>query len=41
MQPNAEPGDLRFVDQNGDGMLDSDDKKLLATGCPKASIGFT
>ena len=40
MQPNAEPGDLRFVDQNGDGMLDSDDKKLLGNGCPKASIGF-
>ncbi len=40
MQPNAQPGDLRFVDQNGDGMLDSNDKKLLGNGCPKASIGF-
>ena len=31
MQPNAEPGDLRFVDQNGDGMLDSDDRNFWAT----------
>lgn len=40
MQPNAAPGDFRFVDQNGDGMLDSNDKKLLGNGCPKASIAL-
>lgn len=40
MQPNAQPGDLRFVDQNGDGMLDSSDKVLSGNGCPKATIGF-
>lgn len=40
MQPLAEPGDIRFVDQNGDGMLDSSDKIKMGCGTPKVSLGF-
>ena len=40
LQPVAEPGDIRFVDQNGDGMLDSNDKVKVGSGTPKISMGF-
>ena len=40
MQPSARPGDIRFVDQNGDGQLDNDDKVLVGTGNPKLILGF-
>ncbi|CAK7021165.1 MAG: TonB-dependent receptor P3 [Bacteroides rodentium] len=40
LQPNAAPGDIRFIDQNGDGLLDSNDKVLLGNGCPKVNLGF-
>ena len=40
LQPVAEPGDIRFVDQNGDGMLDSNDKVKVGSGTPKVSMGF-
>ena len=40
LQPSARPGDIRFVDQNGDGQLDNDDKVLVGTGNPKLTIGF-
>ena len=32
LQPSARPGDIRFVDQNGDGQLDNDDKVMVGTG---------
>jgi TonB-linked SusC/RagA family outer membrane protein len=35
LQPNAKPGDMRFVDQNGDGKLDSEDLVYAGTGLPK------
>ncbi|AUC86291.1 TonB-dependent receptor [Polaribacter sp. ALD11] len=35
LQPGAKPGDIRFVDQNNDGALDSDDLIYAGTGLPK------
>lgn len=32
LQPNAKPGDLRFVDLNNDGVIDSNDKTHIGTG---------
>lgn len=36
LQPNAEPGDLKFVDANGDGTIDNDD--IVNIGKPWASV---
>jgi TonB-linked SusC/RagA family outer membrane protein len=35
LQPGAQPGDVRFVDQNGDGVLNSEDITYSGTGLPK------
>jgi len=35
IQPNAEPGDIRFVDQNGDGVISEDDEVYSGTAIPK------
>ena len=40
MQPSAKAGDIRFVDQNGDGMLDSSDKIKMGSGTPKVALAF-
>lgn len=40
LQPAAAPGDIRFIDQNGDGKLDSNDKVKVGSGNPKAVVGF-
>ena len=34
-QPNAAPGDIKFVDQNGDGQIDSQDETYQGTAIPK------
>jgi TonB-linked SusC/RagA family outer membrane protein len=34
IQPNAQPGDLRFVDQNGDGLLNDDDLTTIGNPFP-------
>ncbi|MEO5788066.1 SusC/RagA family TonB-linked outer membrane protein, partial [Gelidibacter sp.] len=34
-QPDAAPGDIRFVDQNGDGEIDSKDETYQGTAIPK------
>ncbi|MEO8773565.1 MAG: TonB-dependent receptor [Gelidibacter sp.] len=34
-QPNASPGDIKFVDQNGDGQIDSKDETYQGTAIPK------
>ena len=34
-QPDAAPGDIRFVDQNGDGTIDSNDETYQGTAIPK------
>lgn len=40
LQPAAKPGDIRFIDQNGDGKLDSNDKVKVGCGSPKVVLGF-
>lgn len=40
LQPAAKPGDIRFIDQNGDGKLDSNDKVKVGSGNPKVVLGF-
>nr|WKN35633.1 TonB-dependent receptor [Tunicatimonas sp. TK19036] len=39
IQPNARPGDLKFVDQNGDGMLNEQDKVFKGDNFPDFSYG--
>lgn len=41
IQPNARPGDVRFVDQNGDGILNDSDKVQLGNPNPPVTLGFT
>ena len=41
VQPNASPGDLRFVDTNGDGSLNDDDKQYFGSGLPDFEYGMT
>lgn len=43
IQPNAKPGDFRWVDVNGDGKITSDnlDKTFLGNSIPKYTFGFS
>ncbi len=41
MQPNAQPGDIRFVDNNSDGKIDNDDRTIIGDPTPNVSFGFT
>jgi TonB-dependent starch-binding outer membrane protein SusC len=40
IQPNAKPGDLRYVDINDDGVIDDKDKTMLGSPIPKYTFGF-
>ncbi|MGN0207140.1 MAG: SusC/RagA family TonB-linked outer membrane protein [Muribaculaceae bacterium] len=40
IQPNAVPGDLRFVDVNGDGQITSDDRTNIGSGTPDWTFGL-
>ena len=41
IQPNAQPGDIRFVDANDDGEITSEgDRQYVGTGVPKVNLGF-
>lgn len=40
MQPNAAPGDIRFVDTSGDGVLDDNDKIYMGSGLPDFEFGL-
>jgi hypothetical protein len=40
IQPNAQPGDFRFVDQNGDGTIDSKDWVMIGNPYPKFTGGL-
>ncbi|MDN3595269.1 SusC/RagA family TonB-linked outer membrane protein [Zunongwangia endophytica] len=37
---NAKPGDIRYKDLNGDGVINSDDRTDLGNPIPKVSLGF-
>ncbi|KIC96214.1 SusC/RagA family TonB-linked outer membrane protein [Flavihumibacter solisilvae] len=41
LQPNAQLGDLRFVDVNGDGELNDDDRTFMGSGLPRIEYGLT
>ena len=40
IQPHAEPGDVRFIDNNNDGKIDDEDKAYVGSPFPKMSYGF-
>lgn len=40
-QPNAVPGDWRWVDTDGDGLITDKDKTFLGTNLPKYTFGLT
>lgn len=40
LQPNAKPGDIRFKDLNGDGVLDENDKKYIGNPYPDLMVGL-
>jgi TonB-linked SusC/RagA family outer membrane protein len=41
IQPNAKAGDLKFVDENGDGKIDDGDRVFMGSAFPKVTYGFT
>ncbi len=41
IQPNAQPGDLRFVDQNGDGVIDDKDRVMIGNPYPDFTMGLS
>lgn len=40
IQPNAKPGDIRFIDANGDGRIDQNDRQYVGSPTPKFSFGL-
>ena len=40
IQPNAVTGDVRFVDVNGDGVIDADDRTKIGKGMPDWTFGI-
>ncbi|QJW91010.1 SusC/RagA family TonB-linked outer membrane protein [Spirosoma taeanense] len=38
-QPNVTPGDVRYVDTNGDGTINNDDRQIVGTPFPKLEYG--
>ena len=41
LQPNAHPGDVRFVDYNGDGKINDDDRTKIGKGMPDITYSFS
>ncbi len=41
LQPNAQPGDLRFVDTNKDGLIDHNDRTQIGTPHPKFTTSLS
>jgi TonB-linked SusC/RagA family outer membrane protein len=40
IQPNAKPGDIRYIDEDGNGKIDADDKSVQGNGLPKYEYGL-
>lgn len=40
IQPNARPGDIRFVDANNDGQIDQNDRQYAGSPNPNFTFGF-
>ena len=40
MQPNAQPGDIRFKDLNGDGKINDADKEYCGSGIPSLEVNL-
>lgn len=41
LQPNAKPGDVRFVDANNDGVLNNNDRTIIGNPTPDWTFGMT
>lgn len=41
LQPEAQPGDIRFVDVNGDGVIDDDDRTKIGNPIAPFTYGFS
>ncbi|WP_288861123.1 TonB-dependent receptor [uncultured Bacteroides sp.] len=41
LQPDARPGDLKFVDTDGDGKLTDADREYMGSATPKTTFAFT
>lgn len=41
IQPNAKPGDIRFVDKNGDGIISNDDREFVGSAYPDFTYGIS
>ena len=41
IQPNAVPGDLKFVDYNNDGKIDTNDRQYVGSAMPKQTFAFS
>ncbi|WP_229252672.1 SusC/RagA family TonB-linked outer membrane protein [Dyadobacter helix] len=41
IQPNAKAGDLKFIDENGDGKIDDLDRVYMGNAFPEITYGFT
>lgn len=39
IQPNAKPGDIRYIDYNGDGKIDNEDRQDVGSAFPKVNLG--
>ncbi|PID62551.1 MAG: hypothetical protein CR986_01340 [Ignavibacteriae bacterium] len=40
IMPDAKPGDVKYVDVNGDGVITEDDKKFMGDAIPDVELGF-
>ncbi len=41
IQPQAKPGDIRYADVDGDGIISSGDRTVIGNAMPKLTLGFT
>jgi len=41
IQPNAQPGDIRYVDFNNDGIIDNQDEQNLGSPFPNVNLGLS